>query len=283
MWPEPLQGWFVSHGYGQSPQCEAVGGGSISKAWQVTMSGLPRLFIKVHTQAPRGFFSAEAEGLDYLQQVANVRVPQVHAIGEQFLVLGYISPGQAKADFWQILGHQLATLHARTREEFGFFNNNYCGTTPQENRFVVDGYDFFAQQRLWPLANAAHAQALLAPGDLADLESLIARLPSLIPEQPASLLHGDLWSGNVHTASDGEPVFIDPAVYFGWAEIDLAMTQLFGGFPESFYHAYEEERQLEKGWRQRLPIYNLYPLLNHLVLFGGSYLASVRAVLQKYA
>lgn len=283
MWPEALQAWCVANGYGEQPGRQALSGGSISQAWRVSAPAQADLFIKCHTQAPKGFFEAEAEGLAYLHHNANVRVPEVLAIGECFLVLEYLQPAPANADFWQTLGRQLATLHACTREEFGFLNDNYCGLTPQKNTFHRDGYGFFAEQRLWPLAHRAHAEALLAPGDLADLEQLIRRLPSLIPAQPASLLHGDLWSGNIHTSSAGEPVFIDPAVYFAWAEIDLAMTELFGGFPDSFYAAYEEVRPLEIGWRERVDVYNLYPLLNHLVLFGQAYLPRVRQVLRQYS
>ncbi|MDX1453012.1 MAG: fructosamine kinase family protein [Oleiphilaceae bacterium] len=283
MWPKALQEWFAAQGYGRAPQRHAIGGGSISKAWRVTAPGKPPLFIKINTQAPEGFFAAEAEGLNYLHKMANVCVPAVRTLGDSFLVLEYIASGQAKADFWPTLARQLATLHQCVRGEFGFFNHNYCGSTVQNNTFCADGYAFFVHQRLWPLATEAHADALLAPGDLADLEKLIARLPQLIPPQSASLLHGDLWSGNVHTTEAGEPMFIDPAVYFAWPEIDLAMTQLFGGFPEVFYRAYLEANPLEPGWRERLPLYNLYPLLNHLVLFGGSYLSGVRRVLRQFA
>ncbi len=283
MWPEALQAWMVSNGYGRQPRRQALSGGSISQAWQVSAPGKDALFVKVNEQAPQGFFEAEAEGLAYLHHSANVHVPQVQAIGAQFLILDYLKPAPARTDFWLTLGRQLAALHGCTRKEFGFFNDNFCGSTPQRNSFHSDGYTFFAEQRLWPLANFAHAQALLAPGDLADLERLIQRLPEHIPGQPASLLHGDLWSGNIHTSPRGEPVFIDPAVYFGWAEIDLAMTVLFGGFPDTFYDAYQEVRPLEPGWRRRLDVYNLYPLLNHLVLFGGAYLPRVRQVLQQFS
>jgi fructosamine-3-kinase len=111
---------------------------------------------------------------------------------------------------------------------------------------------------------------------------LAARLPQLVPQQPASLLHGDLWSGNAISDRHGAPAIIDPAVYYGWAEAELAMTALFGAFAESFYQAYQEMRPLESGWRERFDIYNLYHLLNHLNLFGESYLGEVRAILRRY-
>jgi len=119
--------------------------------------------------------------------------------------------------------------------------------------------------------------------DLAQVDSIIRRLPELVPAQPASLLHGDLWSGNVTSGSSGEPALIDPAAHYGWAEAELGMTVLFGGFPPGFYAAYQDARPLPNGWRDRLTLYNLYHLLNHLNLFGAIYLDQVRFVIQRFA
>ena len=128
----------------------------------------------------------------------------------------------------------------------------------------------------------AKTGSLLEPRDLLQLEELLNKLNLLIPDQPASLLHGDLWSGNLITDNQGKPALIDPAVYFGWAEADLAMTDLFGRYPDAFYRAYEEINPLENGYRSRFPLYNLYHLLNHLNLFGRGYLPQIRQILSRF-
>ncbi|MBI4772265.1 MAG: fructosamine kinase family protein [Chloroflexi bacterium] len=159
------------------------------------------------------------------------------------------------------------------------------GSTPQPNQWEADGCPFFAEQRLMFQGRRAHEHGRLSRDSLRRLERLAARLASreLVPEQPASLIHGDLWGGNVITGPDGHAALIDPAAHYGWAEAELAMTTLFGRFPDSFYRAYESVRPLAPSYRSRFEVYNLYHLLNHLNLFGRSYLSSVEAVLAKYA
>jgi fructosamine-3-kinase len=196
-------------------------------------------------------------------------------------LLEYIEAGARREDFWETLGEQLARLHLRTSPRFGFEHNNYIGSTPQINTWEEDGYKFFGEQRL--LYQGELAQKNLLIPNLQSLISLIKKLPYLIPPQPASLIHGDLWNGNIHNDEQGAPVLIDPAAHYGWAEAELAMMNLFGNTPEKFFKAYEGIRPLEKGYRERFDLYNLYHLLNHANLFGGSYLASVNAVLKKYA
>jgi fructosamine-3-kinase len=146
----------------------------------------------------------------------------------------------------------------------------------------VDGHRFFAERRLLYQARLAERRGLLGREQVRQAERLAARLPELIPEQPASLIHGDLWSGNTITDAAGNPALIDPAAYYGWAEAELAMTALFGAFPAGFYQAYAERRTLEPGFRQRFPIYNLYHLFNHLNLFGGGYRGEVLSILRHY-
>ncbi len=147
---------------------------------------------------------------------------------------------------------------------------------------MEDGYAFFAEQRLIYQARLAFDSRLLDERETRRVAALAQRLPELIPEQPASLIHGDLWSGNAVTDSAGGPALIDPAAHYGWAEAELGMTSLFGGFPSRFYEAYDQDRSLQPGWRERLPLYNLYHLLNHLNLFGAGYLGQVRSILSRY-
>ena len=147
---------------------------------------------------------------------------------------------------------------------------------------MENGHDFFREQRLRIQIKWANNKSLLDPKDIQKLEGLLLRLPELIPEQPASLLHGDLWSGNLITNRNGKPTLIDPAVYYGWAEADLAMTDLFGHYPDEFYQAYTNINPLEAGYRSRFPLYNLYHLINHLNLFGRGYLSQIRTILNQY-
>jgi fructosamine-3-kinase len=156
------------------------------------------------------------------------------------------------------------------------------GLTPQPNGWLDDGYAFFGERRLKFQGDLARRHGLLDSSNYQLLITLISHLSTLIPTQPASLSHGDLWSGNIHNGPQGEPVLIDPAAHYGWAEAELAMMTLFGSLPEAFFKAYEAVRPLAPGYRERFDLYNLYHLLNHLNLFGESYSGSVRAILQKY-
>ena len=277
-----LEAWLYSQGFDDSATVEAIEGGCISDAFRVS-NGRRTFFVKQKLNAPSNFFEAEAEGLSYLWAACNLPTPKVHRYGKNFIALDYVSAGAQRPDFWQELARLLATLHQCTREQFGFINNNFIGESVQSNAPSSNGYDFFAEQRLIYQAKLAQAAGYFSLQDLHDVETIAAALPRLVPEQAASLLHGDLWSGNIHVSSRGEPVFIDPAVYYGWAEADLAMTLLFGGFPESFYEAYEGYYRLEKGWKDRADIYNLYHLMNHLNLFGSSYYAQVRRIIDRYS
>lgn len=290
MLPLELQEWLFNEGYDWHEESFSFGGDTCANLICYPVKGKGRasnsndpVFVKYMGSPPPNFFQCESEGLDYLSQVSNVRTPKVYAYGETYLVLEYIKPQQYAPNFWELLGEQLASVHELTRDEFGFINDNYCGVTRQINTLNEDGFEFFAQQRLLVLAEKAYDKGLLAVGDLQAIEALCLRLDNIVPPQAASLLHGDFWSGNVHVSADGLPVFIDPAVYFSWPEIDLAMTKLFGGFDKRFYEAYQGVRKLEQGWEGRLELYNLYPLLNHLILFGDSYLPKVRDILARYA
>lgn len=281
MLPRDLENWLSAAAFYPLHDTAVAGGDTCSNLVCENTKG-DRLFVKFLDNAPANFFQCEEEGLSYLQLVSNVKTPTVHAYGDNFLALSYISPKHHSPDYWETLGRQLALIHSLTRDLHGFANDNYCGKRIQLNRQHTDGYEFFITNRLLPLAELALDQRLMDVSDLQAIESLCHRLETLVPEQPASLLHGDLWSGNVHVSEKGQPVFIDPAVYFSWAEIDLAMTRLFGGFDKRFYDAYEEVRPLERGWRQRIHLYNLYPLLNHLLMFGSGYLGQVRGILSRY-
>jgi protein-ribulosamine 3-kinase len=281
--PAPVQTWLEENGYGKVIRVSPVGGGCINHGAVLhTQTGVS-FFLKTNQHAPEEMFAREAEGLEALSGSDGPRVPKAFCSGEDFLLLEDLSPGPRSSDYWPAFGRRMAALHNHTNARFGFSHNNYIGSTPQLNSWAEDGANFFAEQRLIFQARLASQRGLLGSSDVVRVERLAAHLVELVPAQPASLIHGDLWSGNALTDAGGDPAIIDPAAHYGWAEADLAMTSLFGSFPGEFYRAYQDVRPLEKGYRDRFDLYNLYHLLNHLNLFGGSYLGQVVAVLRRYA
>jgi fructosamine-3-kinase len=288
MVPEAVVEWLTQQGFGSVQSTRPVGGGCINNGIRLQTSSGETFFLKTNLHAPGDMFARETEGLVALSSEegssAQVpRVPKPYLSGKIFLLLENLDPARRQADYWPVFGRQLATLHKRTNPSFGFEHDNYIGSTPQPNTWVDNGYTFFAEHRLGFQARLAERQGLLALTDVQRVHRLAERLPGLIPAQPASLIHGDLWGGNAITDQNGAPAIIDPAAHYGWAEAELAMTTLFGSFPEAFYRAYQEVRPLENGYWERFPIYNLYHLLNHLNLFGSGYLGQVQSILRRYS
>ena len=263
-----------------------VSGGSINIAYELqTTSG--KYFLKVnHKALYPGMFEAEAKGLALLTQTNTVKVPvivlQGSAGNESFLLLEWVDAKRGSVQATQALGGQLALIHGNTAEEFGLDGDNYIGSLLQSNRKHGKWSDFFIQERLQPMVSLAIDKRLLEYADAGYFEKLYAKLPELFEEDAPALLHGDLWSGNYLTTPTGDPYLIDPAVYYGHREVDMAMTTLFGGFSDEFYTDYNEAFPLAKGWQQRTDLWNLYPLLVHLNLFGAGYLSKVRDALNSY-
>lgn len=240
--------------------------------------------VKRRRAAPGGFFAMEAHGLALLRAAGGLRVPEVLAVREDAIALEDLGRGAPVPGAWARAGEALARQHAHHAERFGLDRDGWCGDSPQANTFLTDGHAFFAQCRLLPQARRARDAGLLDASDVRVVEALCARLPDLLPAQPPTLLHGDLWTGNLHCCGDGELALIDAAaVHHGWAEAELAMLVLFGEPPAAFFDAYRDASGLAADWRRRAPLYNLYHLLNHLNLFGAGYLGQVRAVLRGYA
>ena len=278
-----IQLWLRNNGYGEVTRMETLSGGCINRSSRLHFDQAAPLVLKQNDQAVAGMFRAEAVGLQALASAQALRVPAVIHCANDFILLEDLGQGHAQAPYWQDLGTGLATLHRDRKPQFGFSIDNYCGTTPQLNSATQDGFAFFANCRLLNLATQALQRRLLEGADLNCLENIASRLSNWIPQQPPVLIHGDLWSGNVHCDAQGNPALIDPACYWGWAEAELAMTSLFGGFEPDFYASYAECSGMDSDWPERAPLYNLYHLLNHLLLFGGSYLGSIRQICRRFA
>jgi len=263
-----------------------VSGGSINIAYELQTAG-GKYFLKVnHKALYPGMFAAEAEGLKLLAQTKAVKVPvivlQGDAGNESFLLLEWVDAKRGSVQATQNLGAQLAQIHGNTADQFGLDHDNYIGSLPQSNRKHDKWSDFFIQERLQPMVSLAADKRLLEYADAGNFEKLYSKLPGLFDEEAPALLHGDLWSGNYLTTPADEPYLIDPAVYYGHREVDLAMTALFGGFSNEFYIDYNQAFPLAEGWQQRTDLWNLYPLLVHLNLFGAGYLDRVRDAVKNY-
>jgi fructosamine-3-kinase len=283
MVPPAVARYLADHGHGLVAGAEAVGGGCIANGRVIATTTGARFFLKTYPGAPAGMFEREAEGLAALAAApGGPRVPRAFLAGPDYLLLEYLPPDRPAPDYWHALGQRLARLHLVTRKHFGFDHDNYIGLTPQPNPAESDGFRFFTEHRLLYLGRRCREQGLLDAGAMRQLERGAARLPELVPAQPASLLHGDLWSGNIIPGPQGQACVIDPACHYGWAEADLAMMVLFGSVPREFYAAYESVRPLTPGYRARFDVYNLYHLLNHLQLFGGGYREAAGDLLRRY-
>ena len=265
----------------------AVAGGDINDAYRAELADGTRVFVKTSANAPPGMYEAERRGLEWLAAAGALRIPRCLAVvdaGEavRCLVLEWIEPARRARDFEERLGRGLAALHGAGAAGFGWDGDNFIGTLPQGNAPRPTWAEFYGEQRLRPQLERAIASGRVGAELGARFEGLLARIDVAVgmEEQPARL-HGDLWSGNVHVDELGQPCLIDPAVYGGQREVDLAMLQLFGSPSERFFAAYGEVWPLQAGWRERVPLYQLYPLLVHVNLFGGTYAAQLAAALER--
>jgi len=259
-----------------------VGGGDINEAAHVTLADGRDVFVKHHPRPIAGMFAHEAHGLAWLAEPDAIRIPRVLGHSERFLALEWLPPGAPGPRFDEQLGRGLARLHAAGAPSVGLDHDNVLATLPQDNAPTADWPSFWIDRRLLPTAHRAIERGCGHRRWLDDLDRLRAVLPAIAgPPEPPARLHGDLWSGNVHVA-DGAPALIDPAVYGGHREVDLAMLALFGTVTPRTLAAYEEVAPLADGWRDRVALWQLYPLLVHVTLFGGGYASSFERALARY-
>lgn len=278
-----------------------VPGGDINKSYGMQLSNGDILFMKANEKSNVGFFDAEAAGLMAISRTGAIGTPRLLAVGTDdgeesgysFLLMEFVELGELVPSVWENLAWNLAGMHKSPVEEFipqdefsrgmrfGFLEDNYIGRTRQVNAPSATWVDFFRRNRLE--VQFTLAEKYFAGGDFKRIDALLSRLGDFLvePERP-SLLHGDLWGGNVLCAKNSQVMLIDPACYVGHAESDIAMTELFGGFDGRFYAAYKECGLLQPGYSERRDLYNLYHILNHLNMFGKSYLPAVKSILKKY-
>lgn len=270
---------------GEVLQVFVVSGGSINDAYRLeTTSGT--YFLKANcAKSFPNMFEAEAKGLELLSS-SSFKIPKPIATmvsgSKQLLLLEWVEQDGAKHGLWNEFGRCLAELHAISNTHFGLNHDNYIGSLPQRNTAHGTWAEFYREERLILQMKLAEKNGQLTSKMKRGFDALFAELENIFPKEKPSLLHGDLWSGNMMVAKNGVPCIFDPAVYYGHREMDMAMMALFGGFRDSWVEAYNEVYPLEHGWRERIPIGQLYPLMVHVNLFGGGYGRSVENILSRF-
>lgn len=262
-----------------------VQGGDINEAFYVRTER-NEYFIKRHQQAPPHFFEMEAKGLEELRKARAIHIPFVYGFhdGEDvsFLIMEWVE-GSPENNTGELLGHGVARLHQYRNERFGYVRDNFIGKLVQKQTWSTSWIDYYRDTRLLWQVELAERKKRLPLSLRTKLEQLLENLDQWLPDRcNPSLLHGDLWSGNWITGTSGVPYLIDPSVLYGHHEFEIAFTELFGGFPPSFYRAYEEIYPLSPEYNDRKPLYQLYYLLVHLNLFGTAYLGSVERIVRYY-
>jgi fructosamine-3-kinase len=272
---------------------QMLGGGSINDAALVRCDQ-QRMVLKWNSAGLYRMFEVEESGLQLLRENKGIlHVPEVAGTGLDeaedlsWILMEYIPTGQGTKKAQQNFGRGLAIMHRSAakngRRAFGLEYDNYIGRLPQKNTTDQDWSSFFASQRIRPQLERAIQSGLMPSQCMDELERIIPKLSDIFPHEPPALLHGDLWGGNYLYTTDETAALIDPAVYYGHREMELAFTMMFGRFAGGFYDAYEEEWPLEPGFEQRKDLCNLYPVLVHVNLFGHGYTAQARSILKKYA
>jgi fructosamine-3-kinase len=270
-------------------RADAASGGDINQTFTIELRDGRRLFVKTHRAPPPNMYPCEARGLAWLAEPRTLRVPEVllacdaDELGPACLVLELIETGRRSSRFDEALGQGLAALHRAGAPSFGFAQPNYIALLAQDNTPLPNWGCFYAQRRIAPQLSLAQSHGHLSGALGRRLEALCNRLPDLLgPDETPARLHGDLWSGNLLCDAQGAPCLIDPAVYGGHREIDLAMMRLFGGFAERTFAAYDAAFPLAAGHAERVPLYQLYPLLVHVNLFGGQYVAQLERSIARW-
>ena len=264
---------------------KSVGGGDINDAYRLKTQQKD-FFLKLNNPGLYpGMFEVEKRGLELLLEKSSFVIPKPLLAGKtpecDFLMMEWVD--LASQGDWINFGQTLAKMHLQTQVEFGLDHQNYIGSLQQDNTLEETWSEFYAVRRLSPLCKLAYDDGQIDRSIVRAFDNLYLRFEEIYPIEPPALLHGDLWSGNRAFTSEGLPCIYDPSVYFGHREMDLAMTRLFGGFPDEMYQAYHQSYPLDYEWENRIPIGQLYPLLVHVILFGGGYANQVKSIVGKFA
>lgn len=265
---------------------EALAGGVAHTAWRVALTDGREVFVKGGSSVPDGFFVQEVESLEALRDIGGLPVPQIVHVGAKSLVLEAMNSELPDTpQFWEAAGRAVAALHDHESERHGWHHDGMLGRLAQENTWDEDGCRFFAEHRILRYLREPRVEAAFEPDDFRAIERICERLPALLPEAPAVLVHGDLWRANIIAAYDDTPVFIDPAVYYGWAEIDVSMMYCTGGVPEEFFAAYHEVRPPVGDWRDRMALLNLREWLCVIAHFGAEdkYVRYIRETVKRFS
>lgn len=261
----------------------SVGGSSINRAYRIASCDRA-FFLKVNRAAQAAMFEAEALGLKEMAESRTIRVPRPVCWGTAedmaYIVMEWLDLGSRSPEAWYRMGQDLAAMHRVTSDRgFGWRQNNTIGDTPQPNPWTADWLTFYTEHRLRFQFSLAQRRG----GNFPRAEALLATLPELLADHAPtpSLVHGDLWSGNAAVTRDGVPVILDPATYYGDREVDIAMSELFGRFPQPFYEGYTAAYPLSPGYEQRKTLYNLYHIVNHFNLFGGGYGSQANSMIDR--
>jgi len=265
---------------------QSIGGGSINQAFLIETQNTS-YFLKYNTAASHpNMFTSELKGLKLLSNTKTIRIPETSFAYEgkdySCILMEFIKTQTPQNNFWQMFADKLSMLHSHSSNFFGLDFHNYMGSLTQSNTKHSKFDEFFIEQRLEPQIKLARNSGFLNSKHVKQTERLFQELSSIFPQEKPALVHGDLWSGNFMSDKLGKPVLIDPASYYGHREVDIAMTIMFGGFPPAFYDSYQQIFPMDKGWEERLPYYNLYPILVHINLFGKSYLPSFERVINRF-
>lgn len=265
-------------------EVKRLAGGDINDVFEIISAAAEKFVVKINSAEKfPGMFRAEKAGLEELGKTGKIDVPKALATGKvresDYLLLEFKETGKRSGNFWEVFGTQLAALHQTSSEKFGFSENNYIGSLPQQNNWCKTASEFYITQRLEPQIKLARDKNY----HLGLTDRFFTTVSGIIPGEPPSLIHGDLWAGNYLVNSSGNPCLFDPSVAYAPREMDLAMMQLFGGFDQRLFEVYDAKFPLQSGFNERIPIWQLYYLLVHLNLFGTGYHSSVINIISRFS
>jgi len=284
MLPDSIKQFINSLHQENINQFVAVGGGSINDAFRYSV-GNQDFFIKYNNEV-KGIIEKEVDGLKAIADLNAIRTPDIIAFNRienfEVLVLPFLKQGVKSSNAWHKFGEQLAEMHSHPAPYYGWHQNNFIGSLPQTNSKADTFLEFFINQRLRPQIQLAHQRQYLSAQEVGQFENLFLKLQEILPDTQPSLVHGDLWSGNFMIGEGSTPYLIDPSIHYNFRETDIAFTHLFGGFDSKFYESYNAFYPLAPEFHDRIALYNIYPLLVHLNLFGTGYYSSVMRNLYCY-